>query len=1405
MPGAEDPRSAEPGDDEKVAIIGMAVRFPGCATLSEFWQSLMAGETLVRRFATHELEEFPELGRYGDSDFVPKGFVLEGPDLFDSGFFGYSPAEAERLDPQQRLFLEVCWHALEDAGVSPEKTRATIGVYGAANPSYYCTERMPSVPISAFEAYVESTYASDRDYMTSRAAYKLNLTGPAITIQTGCSSSLAAAAVAVTDLLTHGCDVGIVGAAAIRSREKVGYLRRPSGWLSHDGIPRPFDAESSGMVPGTGVGAVALKRLADARRDRDRIYAVIAGSGVANDGSDKVHFGAPSMKGQVRAIRSAMAMAGVRGDDIGMVEAHAPGTPIGDAIEIASLRAAYGAGAQRRRYLGALKANIGQTAAAAGVAGLVKAALCLHRGEIPPHPTFRTPHPENRFELGDFEINTSPVSWPRGEKRRCLGVSAFAAGGTNVHMVLEEAPEPEENASGETAGIPILFPASAKRRGALDRFKAALGERLEIGNVACIDAAYTLIDGRTDFAARSAVSARDVTEAAQRLTSAPTVAVPPNPRLVLALSGSGEGDNRNAALLYEEIATFRESADRVGAAVAGQVDVDPLALFTGGSHASSGDESRTLADLAFGYAMAKLLESLGVRPQAVVGQGALAPLAGHLAGIFPLETAVALAVERIGASGEPPSELPGAFQGIQLQRPGIRYLRYGSSDFADPANAATPEFWHGGGEGSGGWRENVRALANWGATATIDAGAGGELIPHAEGSDGPGWTLFPVSPHGGTFGEREFFDLLAALWSNGVADDTPRIVLDRADPRRRARKVSLPGYHFARERHWIDVEPRSADTGAAAVQIAAAAPESEWLLSPAWTETVAAATTGAGSALVVGGDADGLGGALAAALNVPHLAGAPGEASVPEAALARTPPDAVIWCLWPAQVANPDDAPRAALAKALACRDAVADLARTIASTGRPHRLIVVTRGLASVRGDEWLAPEFALMLGPLRCQPHETPLLACQVADIEDSPDHDATAAHLAKTVAAFRPDSTLQCLTALRGGRLWLRELRNAGHVPEAAKLPDRGRYVILGGDSQMARAIASGLAEGTAQAKIGLIVRPRPDRAADRAAFVDELTSRHGARAVFAEADIAAPGAAVAMRNLAARLGGVDGVIHAAGTSCWANDEGSPRRDVDPRVRGALAVEEAFGDSPLEFLVLCSAAQAQWGGAGRAEATGADAFLDHFALSERLPLCRRTLSIGWDHWREPDLIKETSVFRGEPRPEPLNRGLTERQGRQWFMRCLAAPLRTPVISMLVPQYYAEVLRQQADKAIKRFAAESGTQVVVDDVPAGKPRPDLDTPYKAPERPMERLLAMLWSENLGYANLGIHDRYADLGGDETSALDLLWQIHLSTGFDMPMALFCELQTIEKCGEHLWRKELKELRKLQIEADNLG
>ena len=1401
---AGDAGAVEHGDEGKVAIVGMAVRFPGCAGVGEFWQALMAGGPSVRHFATGELEEFPELGRYGDSDFVPRGFVLEDTDLFDSGFFGYSPAEAERLDPQQRLFLEVCWHALEDAGISPEKTRATIGVYGAANHSYYCAERIPSIPISAFEAYVESTYASDKDYMTSRVAYKLNLTGPAITIQTGCSSSLTAAAVAVTDLLTHGCDVGVVGAAAIRSRERVGYLRRPAGWLSHDGVPRPFDAESSGTVPGTGVGVVTLKRLADARRDRDRVYAVIAGTGVANDGSEKVHFGAPSMKGQIRAIRSAMAMAGVRSEDIAMVEAHAPGTPIGDAIELAALRAVYGTGGQRRRYLGAVKANIGQTAAAAGVASLVKAALCLHRERIPPHPTYRTPHPENRLEQGGFEINTSPVSWPRGDTKRYVGVSAFAAGGTNVHLVLEEAPAPREEPSGEAADSPIVFPLSAKRPEALQAMKAALTERFETGDVAVVDAAFTLIDGRTDFAVRTAVPARSLAEAARRLAVSPAIPVPPYPRLVLVLSDAGAGDYRGAARLYEASAVFRSAADRVGSAVGERAGVDAVALLTGGSDAQPDDPWRSLADLALGYAMATLLETHGVKPRAVVGQGVLGALAGHLAGIFPLETAVDLAIDRIRARTSSPPEPSEPLQGVRLRRPGIRYLGWGSGDFADPADAATPEFWRRGREGGGGWERTADALARWGATVVMDIGAGAGPLAPAEGSGSSRWTRFPVSAHGSAFAGEELFELLAGLWTHGVADDTPRIVLEGADPRRRARKVSLPGYRFARERHWIDVEPRSSGTGAAAVQIATAARESDWLLSPVWTEAVVAAASGAESAVVVGGDPDGLGGALCAALNVPHLAGGPGDACEPEAVLAEAPPEAVIWCLWPAQVADPADAPRVALDKALVCRDAVAALARSIASTGRPHRLIVVTRGLASVGGDEWMAPEYALVLGPLRCQPHETPLLSCQIVDIEDSPEHGATAAHLAGTAAAFRPDSTLRGFTALRGGRLWSRELRGAGVVPEAAAPPEHGRYVILGGDGPMARAIASSLAESSSRARIGLVVHHRTDRVADRAAFTAELESRYGAQVVIAETDIAAPGAAAVMRDLAARLGGVDGIVHAAGVSSDAIDEGPACSGGDIKVRGTLAIEEAFAQTPLDFLVLCSEARTHWGAEGEGGMVGANAFLDHFALSRRLPLCRRKLGIGWDRWREPGPASDEGVVWVEPRAEPLTRGLTERQGRQWFLRCLGAPLRAPVISMLAPDYYAEVLRRRVGDATRRYAAESGVRVGVGEVPARKPRPALDTPYEAPHKPMERLLAMLWSENLGYAQVGIHDRYVDLGGDETSALDLLWQIHLSTGFDLPEEVFYDLQTIAKCGEHLWREELEELRKLRLEVDRL-
>ena len=1411
MTGAtrEEPPAA-PSDENKIAIVGMAARVPGAGTLDEFWQMLVAGRTPVRRFSFDELEEFPSSDEHDALEFVPSGFVLDDADLFDAEFFGYSPAEAARTDPQQRVFLEVCWHALEDAAISPDKTRAVIGVYGAANHSAYCSHRLPPVPITALEAHIESSYASDKDYMTSRAAFKMNLTGPAVTIQTGCSSSLTAAAIAVTDLLTWGCDVALVGGAAIHSPRKFGYLRRASGWLSRDGISRPFDAQSSGMVVGTGVGAVVLKRLGDARRDRDRIYAVISGSGVANDGSEKVQFGAPSMKGQIRAIRMAMAMARIERADVGMVETHAMGTPIGDAVEVAALRRAYGApAASEHCYLGALKANIGQTAAAGGVLGLIKAALCLEREVIAPHPTFTTPHPENMLDGSGFDINTAPEPWPRGHAKRHAGVSSFAAGGTNVHLVLEEAPEPDRAERAATLSAPILLPLSAKRPHALQRAKAALAAMLRSGEVAPVDAAHTLIAGRTDFGVRAAVAAHDGAEAAGRLATASAVPVPAYPRLAFVLSESGDGDYAAAACLYEGFAAFRAAADRIAAAARVRFDFDPAAPLRGASPVPTTEAHQALTRMAFAYATAELLATFAVKPQAIVGQGALDPLAAALAGIFSVETALRVAGEPRSLSRPSSPALREWLRQEHLQRPRVNWLRDGSSGFIPPAEATDPDLWiRTAPTDAGAWQRNGRALVAWGATVIVDIGARGLASSEEDEDAAHAPALFLVSPHGDCRDTQDLFGLLAALWCHGVADAAPEAVLAAADPGRHARPASLPVYSFARERHWLDVDPRSAGNPAqVSMHIATTARESQWLSSPVWTEAVAAGARDSMAAAVIGGDPGGLAGELSARLDVPHLTGEPRAALALARQLDQAPPGASVWCMWPEHAADQADRPAVALNKALSCRDGLADLARVIASTGRPRRLIVVTRGLASVRGDEWMAPEYALVLGPARSQPHETPLLSCQVVDVDSSCERGATAAQLAGLVGAARHDRAPVEFTALRDARLWTRELRQAGLVPDEAELPPQGRYIVLGADQPAGRAIARSLAGRSTAAAIGLIVRPSPERTPERAAFVSELRTRYGARAMTVEADLTMPGAADAMRALALRLGGVDGVIHAAdgpaGNARTAILNGPSTGTVGPKVLAIAAIEEAFGDTPLDFLALCSSAEAQWGAAGRSDAIASNAFLDHYAASSRLPRCRRKLSIGWDHWRECAEAPAEGAPRAQPQTEARTHGLTEPQGGQWFLRCLESGLQTPIVRPLAQQNLATLLRQRADEAHKRYAAQSGVNIGPAYAGAGKPRPRLDTAYQAPDRPMERLLAMLWSENLGYKTIGIHDRFVDLGGDETAAFDLLWKISRCTGFDMPIDVFHELQTIERCAEYLWEKELVELRKLRLEVED--
>ncbi|HZI11901.1 MAG TPA: polyketide synthase, partial [Myxococcus sp.] len=422
-----------------IAIIGMSGRFPGARTLEDFWRNLRGGVESISRFSPEELERPPgALGtRWEHPSLVPAGGVLDGIEGFDHGFFDIPLRDAQRMDPQQRLFLQCAWSALEDAGHVPERFAGRICLYAGAAPSGYLQKVLDGTsfePATLFDAAVTANHEG----LATRSSYTLRLTGESVMVHTTCSTGLVAVHLACQSLLLLQSDMAVAGATRIQVPQRTGYFYQEGMILSPDGHCRAFDARAQGMVGGNGVGVVVLKRLEDAMRDGDHVYAVIKGSAINNDGHHKSGFTAPSVQGQAAVIEQALAYAGVEPVGIGYVEAHGTGTPLGDTIEVAALLRAFGPGPREACALGSVKTNIGHLDTAAGIAGLIKAVLALHHEELPPSLHFERPNP--RIDFGPFFVNASLRPWKRGPVPRRAGVSSFGIGGTNAHAVLEEAP-----------------------------------------------------------------------------------------------------------------------------------------------------------------------------------------------------------------------------------------------------------------------------------------------------------------------------------------------------------------------------------------------------------------------------------------------------------------------------------------------------------------------------------------------------------------------------------------------------------------------------------------------------------------------------------------------------------------------------------------------------------------------------------------------------------------------------------------------------------------------------------------------------------------------------------------------------------------------------------------------------
>lgn len=656
---------------QEIAVIGMSCKFPGAENIHEFWDILKKGTETISFFSDEELLNVGiNPGRLDRTNSVKAACLLPGKEYFDAAFFDYTPKEAAFLDPQIRLFHECAWEALEDGGIVPDSFAGKIGVYAGAIQNLDWEGRvLMSGKGQSFGVFAASKLSGIR-YLCTRLSYSLNLNGPSITMQTACSTSLVSIHMAWQSLLNRECDAAIAGGVSLTPLKESHYVYEEGMVYSDDGHCRSFDARANGTIFGEGAGVVLLKPLETAIENRDHIYTVIKGSAVNNDGNQKVAFTAPSVKGQVEVIRAALDIAGIEPRSIGYIETHGTATALGDPIEIEALTQVFNTHKQKSCKIGSVKSNFGHLDAAAGVAGFIKTVLSLKHRVIPPSLHFETPNPKINFEDTPFEVNTRLIEWKKENHPRRAGVSSLGMGGTNAHVILEEAPQRKQSSESRNYHMILL---SAKSENSLNMGAKNLADFLKTNNdIKLADVAYTLQTRRKRFNYRrmftcsgsdEAINALSLSRDENSLTNSPgncrvynCTSTGENTPVIFMFPGQGSQYVNMGADLYRHEPVFREEVDqcihilrKMGCHIKDILYPDET-----GSDFSLEDANKKMDDVIYSgpikftieYSLAKLLLKWGIRPYAMIGHSLGEYVAAHLSGVFTLEDALSLVVLR---------------------------------------------------------------------------------------------------------------------------------------------------------------------------------------------------------------------------------------------------------------------------------------------------------------------------------------------------------------------------------------------------------------------------------------------------------------------------------------------------------------------------------------------------------------------------------------------------------------------------------------------------------------------------------------------------------------------------------------------------------------------------------------
>lgn len=1452
-----------------IAIVGLAGRFPGAENTDELWQNLKNGINSIEPYDEQTLLDMGlDKETISAPDFVGCGALLPDQDKFDAAFFGYSPREAEELDPQQRLFLETAWQAMESAGYNGDSCDFPVGVYGGCGVNtYLITNLMQSGRfndlgnISSLQALMNG---NNKDAMTMTLAYKLNLKGPAVTVQTACSTSLSAVHMACRSLLNYEADMALAGGAWLNLLHKGGYVYQSGAILSPDGHCRPFDEKAQGTVIGSGSGVVVLKRLEQAIEDGDTIYAVIKGSAMNNDGNNKVGYTAPSVDGQAEVIASAQEMADTPADTISYIEAHGTGTVMGDPIEIAALTQAFRQSTDKSQYcaIGSVKSNLGHLDAAAGVTGLIKTVLALKNGVIPPSLHYQNPNPEIDFTNSPFFVADKAMEWDNSKGPRRAGVSSFGIGGTNVHVILEQAPA---QASTATQRDWQVLPLSAPTKTALEQRQQDLATWLENANdKQWQDAAYTLQVGRKHFSQRSVLIAENKNQANANLTLQTSQYRIQNqltddhePAVAFMFPGQGAQYVNMARTLYHSEPVFKAQFDlcREGLTPHLGLDIADLIFVDDKDKGEQLKQTSLTQPVLFAveYALAKQWMAFGVNPEAMIGHSIGEYVAACLAGVFSLEDTLKIVAKRgqliqaqpkgcmlsvaleqqkltpylaqgcelAAVNGAENCVLSGSDQaisaveaklndeGVAVQRlhvshafhsslvsgaceelasliatlprhaPKIPFVSNVSGSWITPEQAMSPDYWAAHLAQTVHFHQGLQTITEKANTVLLEVGPSNALSQLAGRNQEikAKCSIIASLPHPQKLAEepQHFATAIGRLWLCGVNINWD--ALYQQQPKR----IGLPVYPFERKRFWVEAQPQALANTSSASNSMQGKPLDEWFYMPSFNrELPITAEQQLVNCTLLLADSGDISAQLETKLanhtnNLIKVRTGAEFNQVSEFEFTINPSSDEdmtqllsklkqsyggvdkIYHMWSA---NLDSKLRSNDIQVLGLMSLLS-LTRALESNqaSREVDLVVVGQGVLDVTGQDKISAAQAMLIGPCKVIPQEYPHIKVRFIDFG----------------TGFNP-IWLDWLTsetqqdkdtlAYRNHNRWVLDYLPTNKPSAQHMYRKNGTYLITGGLGGVGSVMAEHLAQ-TQQANLILLGRSAPSP--EQQTWLNKL-EQVGAKVMVKQVDIADEEQMQQMANEAkANFGDINGIIHAAGNGATNVISNSDAQFVDEmltaKVQGTDLLLQLFGEQPLDFVVLCSSLASIAGGLSKAVYASANAYLDSVAQSYAQQVNYPVIAINWDSWRTVGMAADMEM------PEGV--GIEPEQGIEVMQRVLSAPV--------VPQ----ILVSTVDLSARLVASKSNMLELDLDLAPSEPktsgyaRPDLSTPYVAPQDELQQQIADIWSAMLGIEQIGIHDNLFELGGDSLLGVQMLSKVRADFSVELPPAAFFKEPTI--------------------------